>query len=147
MGLELELNGRQHLSLDLGSRGRTLTLNSSFPTIKVVSIKIGTTEYWNSQASLIPSRGELFIYSDYDHTSGGDPIPGMKVADGSAYLIDLPFVGGGIPSTLVDTINEHIQNGSIHVSSSDRENWDSKLSCRLDGENLILTSGTGDSNG
>ena len=147
MGLQLELNNNHHFSLDFGPKGQMLSLRSSLPAIKVITIKIGTTAYWNNQPLLIPSRGEVFVYSDYSKSETGQDIPGLKFADGSAYLIDTPFIGGGVPGSVMDLINEHIQNGSIHVSETDRGLWNNKVSCQLEGENLILKSGMGDNNG
>ena len=54
----------------------------------------------------------------------GQYIPGFKVGDGQAYLIDLPFVD--------DVYARHILDQSIHVSPEDRASWSSKITCYVD---------------
>lgn len=63
---------------------------------------------WDEKRSLISEEGAIYIYTE----EGRDPR--MKIGDGLAYLIDLPFV-----------VDEHI-------SKSDREFWDNKVSAYLD---------------
>lgn len=59
-------------------------------------IKISTTAEWNSQLNLIGQRGTVYIYSDresfLDENDNSIDVPGIKIGDGTTYLIDLPFV-------------------------------------------------------
>lgn len=63
---------------------------------------------WDDRRSLISEEGAIYIYTEEDKD------PRMKIGDGLAYLIDLPFV-----------VDEHI-------SQRDREFWDNKVSAYLD---------------
>ena len=58
-----------------------------------------TTANWNLKRDFIPLSGEVCIYTDYKRKVNSDEtvtlIPGIKIGDGKAYLIDLPFVGTG----------------------------------------------------
>lgn len=95
----------------------------------------GTTEYWNNQPQLIPIRGCLYIYSDHTTDSSGTVLPGIKIGDGSSYLIDMPFVDKKYADHILDTL--------IHVSASDRSFWDNKVRCYLDPNNtqrLVFTT-------
>lgn len=58
------------------------------------TIFYNTTAYWDSLLDLVPERGSIYIYSDYAEDSYSEDAytPGIKVGDGSSYLIDLPFV-------------------------------------------------------
>lgn len=53
-----------------------------------------TTANWNAKFGLIGKKDCLYIYTDYI-IEGGIPIPSIKVGDGKAYLIDLPFIYSG----------------------------------------------------
>lgn len=70
-----------------------------------------TSENWNKKSSLISEKGSLYIYSD-KFSSGDIPIPAIKVGDGNAYVIDLPFTS--------DILNDHINNMVVHLSARDR---------------------------
>ena len=95
-------------------------------------IKYGTTEYWNEHP-IQTEQGYIYIYSDYKQLDNED-IPGIKIGDGNAYLADLPFI---------DSIYaQHIVNTVIHISQSDRDFWDDKVTCFIDPNNnnkLIFT--------
>lgn len=71
--------------------------------IKGSNIYMNTTEYWNSNPMLIAKDGAIYIYTDYDEFEG-QAIPGIKVGDGKAYLIDIPFISGN-----KDAFEDHIQ--------------------------------------
>lgn len=97
------------------------------------NIHSDTTANWNAQPGLIAKKDHIYIYTDYTQVSSIN-IPAMKVGDGNAYLIDLPFVssGGGSESPRVQ---EHLANTSIHVSEEDRAFWDNKVTCFTSNDN------------
>lgn len=55
----------------------------------IVKNKYGTTEYWDSQTTLIPKRGEIVVYSDGIENNA----PAIKVGDGKNLLNNLPLLG------------------------------------------------------
>lgn len=67
-------------------------LNGGVDPSTYASILSDTTANWNAQKKLISRKDILYVYTDY-RTVDGENIPGLKVGDGNAYLIDLPFVG------------------------------------------------------
>ena len=87
-----------------------------------------TTAYWNSQPQFIPIRGCIYVYSDHEQDDQGNNIPGVKIGDGTSYLIDMPFAD--------KKYAEHIANTLLHVSANDRQNWDNKVRCFIDPTNL-----------
>lgn len=94
-----------------------------------------TTENWNLKPTFIPSKGLLIVYIDHGTTVWeGETInvPGIKIGDGAAYLVDLPFVGEDWHAVL----EEHIQNTDIHVNPDEKSFWNAKLNCNLQGEVL-----------
>ena len=98
-----------------------------------INVFCNTTANWNQQTSLISKRGAIYIYSDRK-TLNGNNLPGFKIGDGLAYVIDLPFADADL--------QEHINNTLIHVSSEDRAKWNNKIRCYLDvnnQENLVFT--------
>ena len=91
------------------------------------NIHVDTTANWNSQIEFIAKKNNIYIYSDY--ISGDTDIPGMKVGDGTTYLIDLPFLSGNN-----DVLTSHMLNTVIHVSQADREFWNNKVTCYISSE-------------
>lgn len=93
-----------------------------------------TTANWAKQTSLVSKRGAIYIYSDYQDDDGTD-VPGLKVGDGLAFVVDLPFVGKLYDDHLADTVS--------HITSAERSAWNNKVRCYLDGtdtEKLIFTT-------
>ena len=109
-----------------------------------ISMKHDTTANWNKAVNFIGLPGEIIIYDDrysFQIEEGGETktvyVPGIKICDGLAYLVDLPFIDYITNSTL----SQHINNTAIHVSAADRTFWNNKMNADedLDGETLILT--------
>jgi hypothetical protein len=100
-------------------------------------IFIGTTKEW-SDASYIPRKNDIYIYSDANEIEG-TKYPSLKVADGKAYLVDLPFIGDDSSKIIFD----HINDSNAHVSEKDREFWNNKVSCHIeefDNDNVLIFS-------
>lgn len=96
-----------------------------------------TTANWNAQRDLVAARGHIYVYSDYQ-TLDGVPVPGLKVGDGSSYLIDMPFVGAREKALLEDHINDNVR----HITAEEREFWNNKVTCfisSVDDENIVFT--------
>ena len=113
-------------------------LNSSQLSI----VSENTTAGWGEFSHYIPKAGEICIYTDYasvrDEFGNTIMCPGIKIGDGSAYLIDMPFVDEGTRQYLFNEISKHTSNESIHVSENDRSFWNNKLNYEISGETLIL---------
>ena len=97
------------------------------------TIKRDTTDNWDKLTDFIPLLGEIICYTDY-YTENGVNIPNIKIGDGQAYLVDLPFLYDGNETKLT----EHIADNVVHISNEEREKWNNKLSCEMSGETLIL---------
>lgn len=108
--------------------------------VKKKQVFYDTTKNWNSDKTRIAQKGYIYVYSDYAQTTGfaGQVInvPGIKVGDGTSYLIDMPFAQGDVN----EEVKNHITNKEIHVSKDDRERWDQReISIEISGENLTLS--------
>ena len=100
----------------------------------------GTTEYWNSQLGFIPSKDIIIVYTDggtIEQDGEMIPIPRIKIGDGNAYCVDLPFVDDDI----IHQVEEHINNMDIHVTAQEKAFWNNKINIDnfLLDENLIFT--------
>ena len=99
---------------------------------KKANIEMKTTAEWNENRSMIGQENTFYIYTDRDQKEDGEGniinIPGIKVGDGRAYLIDLPFVD--------DLLLTHINNLDIHVTLADKAFWSNKLN--VDDEQQII---------
>lgn len=104
----------------------------------MAKLTIDTSANWANKPSYIPTRGEIVVYSDRQVID--DVLyPGIKIGDGNAYVADLPFVGDDIATSIIDTLNSHIENQAVHIIPEEREYWNNKLDCEIDGENLTLS--------
>ena len=101
-----------------------------------------TTEHWNANRNFVPLRGEVIIYTDHgqmqDNFGNTIDVPGIKIGDGSAYLIDLPFVGNDVRYQILQELREHTGNTVIHVTQEDRDFWNNKLNYVINDGNLTL---------
>lgn len=109
-----------------------------------------TTAHWDMQPELIGERGVVYIYSDHewleDEAGNRTPVAGIRIGDGSAYLIDTPFVSDAMTYTIV----RHISDTTIHVTPQEKAFWNNKVSSFLDRqeeETLILSKTHYENNG
>jgi len=98
-----------------------------------------TTANWNSKLSYIPEKGDIIIYTDKGTIYEDDTtklVPGVKIGDGLAYCVDLPFVGDDMVSDLIKHINDNIR----HIAQQERIRWNNKVNCQdtVQDETLIL---------
>lgn len=90
---------------------------------KKATILMKTSAEWDSDLSLISQKNTIYIYSDREQRTDGQGnivnIPGIKVGDGLAYLVDLPFID--------QLFYRHIYNSDIHVTLGQKAFWNNKL--------------------
>ena len=80
-----------------------------------------TKEGWNLQSQLIGQINTIYVYTNYQQDEQGKNIAGIKIGDGKAYLVDLPFL---------DTLYfKHINDDNIHVTSAEKQFWNNKMRC------------------
>lgn len=127
-----QLNVSQGMSGNLAASGR----------ISDIPIHYGTTEHWNSQPDLVGKKSHIYVYSDYAETEiDGEmvAVPNIKIGDGSAFLIDNPFV----TKSVEDILNLHLNDGDVHISETERDFWNEKVRCFIDPEDpekIIFTT-------
>lgn len=115
-------------------------LNGSRFWIKNDMIMYSNSQNWNEQASLVPAAGTIVIYSDAYTASDGEKIPGIKIADGSSFLIDQPFITQNYDE-LITAFNNHVSNTTIHLTAAEKEFLTSSaLGCSYSEENLIFNT-------
>ena len=127
------------LELSFSSSDDLLGISFSDVQKVYVGVKSGTKEYWNSQRSLIGEKNVIYVYTD--HLSKTDTwgrvtnIPGIKIGDGKAYLIDIPFTD--------DLYVTHIRDTVVHCTQEEKDKWNRKVRpivSRISPENLIFTT-------
>lgn len=82
----------------------------------------------------------LVVYTDYqsyeDEQGNIVYVPGFKIGDGNAYLIDKPFVGEADSKLL----RKHLEDTGVHIQPGEREFWNKKLNYEEpEGDLLIFT--------
>ena len=110
--------------------------NKTLSDFRSANVSINTTEAWRAQPDYIPAAGEIVIFTDKETIEqDGEviPIPGIKVGDGKAYALDLPFVDSGS-----EALKEHMADGEIHINQEERTRWNNKLNYVLNDEELIF---------
>ena len=132
--------GSRHKDVWIGidTANKELTFSMSGGGIGYAKAMTDTTENWNLKPTFIPSKGLLIIYMDHGTIiREGETInvPGIKIGDGQAYLVDLPFVG----DDWVAILEDHIRNTVVHITQEERNFWNDKLNCEYqDDETLLL---------
>lgn len=102
------------------------------------SVLCDTTANWNATPQLVAAAGTLYVYTDHAFDGEGNPLPGFKVGDGNAYLIDIPFAD----TALQERVDEHISDTEVHITQTERDFWNNKERCFTDDsdpETLIFT--------
>jgi hypothetical protein len=97
--------------------------NKTLQDLGISEILYNTTEYWNSQVGVQSEAGVLYVYSDY-REEDGVYIPAVKIGDGNAYIIDLPFAD--------DIYAKHVVNKTIHFTEEEKAFWNDKVTCFID---------------
>lgn len=105
--------------------------------IVVSRIVVDTTENWSKRITYIPALGTIVIYTDRNVIDGIN-YPGVKIADGTTYAVDLPFAGDDIAYQICGMLNDHIENSAVHVTPEEKLFWNNKLNCTVQDGNLIL---------
>ena len=100
--------------------GEELTGDKSSEELHIVACK--TSAEWAELITLQSRVGEIYVYSDGGEDAEGNPIPAIKIGDGNAYVVDLPFATG------VD----------MRITDEDIENWNNKVAVRIEGDRLIF---------
>jgi len=97
------------------------------------NIQINTTAVWNSNVDYVPKAGAIIIYSD-GSVIDGVAVPKLKVGDGNAHLVDLPFSDVDIKNT----ITQHIENNTAHITAQEREKWNNHVSVSVENESMVF---------
>ena len=135
----LDIHGRQKdVWVNINRSKKELSFSLSGGGYGYAVALTDTRENWESKPTFVPRKGMIIVYTDYEviNRQGQDVlIPGIKIGDGSAYLVDLPFAFENWNIVLED----HINNDDIHVSRQEKDFWNAKLNYELDKETLIFT--------
>lgn len=124
----------EHKIIDLTRLGEyDLLLKEYIEQKGLEAVRVNTTAAWNEQTDYAPPVGQIVIYTD-GNVVDGVSYPKFKVGDGNAYVVDLPFTEADLKATL----NEHINNAAIHLSTTDRTKLVNSVEVSLSGENLIF---------
>ena len=120
--------------------GNTTVNNLPFidaTTLNGIKMEVGSTVEWQARLNYIPNKGDILVYTDKEILSDNITVPGIKIGDGLAYGIDLPFVGDDIAEDLLN----HIKDTTIHITAAERTKWNNKINCEdsVNNETLILT--------
>lgn len=94
-----------------------------------MTYQMRTMEEWNQDPMFMSKQGVLYIFTNCGYNGEGQPLTGLKIGDGTSYVIDLPFISGGtIPS---QQIEEHLQNEIIHITMAERNSWNNKVTAYI----------------
>lgn len=87
------------------------------------------TEFWQSQSTLIPRKGQIVIFEDAQMLNS-TILANVKIGDGVTNVMDLPF----LTDSLFTAFENHINNTDIHITAAERAFWNNKISGAVDGE-------------
>lgn len=137
-----EIHGKVKTSQGIGGGVNTtsavngdLDRNVKYRSFSDTTFLYGTTKYWNAQPRLISQSKTIYVYTDHDQDGEGNDIPGFKLGDGMAYLIDMPFV--------TQNMEDHIKDTVRHITQDERNFWNDKVRCYISADNennLVFTT-------
>lgn len=111
------------LKLAFSSEGDSFKASFSEVQKVYMGVKSGTKSYWDAQKSLIGEENVIYVYTDHqtktDTWGRTTNIPGIKIGDGKAYLIDLPFTD--------DVYITHIKDYVAHCTQEEKDSWNNKV--------------------
>lgn len=120
------------------SKSESFCFGFSEAIAKSGQILSDTVAGWNSQPQLISKKDVIYVYVDRQQEVNDQGvvvyIPSIKIGDGRAYLIDLPFTD--------DLMIKHMANGDIHVTLEEKEFWNNKVTSYIDSDDeemLVLS--------
>ena len=136
LSVETTLYGTEKIMI-VGAGGEHLvtvsTLQEYLDANLTKQIRFGTTSQWAAQTSLVSEAETVYVYTDHSQDRYGNALAGLKVGDGSAYVVDLPFVDAAYA--------EHVADTNIHVTSQEKAFWNNKVRCYYAGvEQLVFTT-------
>lgn len=130
-------------------QGRTVLGNARVGAVNIIrtdspfKIIYDTTDGWNAQQELIPDSGTVVVYVDkYSYEKDGETVyvPGIKIADGNAYLIDLPFITDRIENFGLTYRSDTVSGWSENIGYIPQKNelivYTDKYSYEKDGETI-----------
>lgn len=101
-----------------------------------------TESNWNRQLTLVSEKGAIYIFTNHSYIEDqyGNiwPVPAIKIGDGNAYVVDLPFISDYLLKLLLN----HTTNSDIHVSAQEKQFWNNKVTAFVDNsdpEKLVLS--------
>lgn len=133
--LRANLLGQDNLSANLQCQSNLIARLMEGSGLDSVRVESDTTAGWNSQTTYVPKKDTIIVYSDYKtivQDGVTKLVAGVKIADGSAYVVDLPFIDDELRAEL----ENHIADKEVHLQEGERDFWNSKINCVLDGEIL-----------
>lgn len=89
---------------------------------------VNTTAYWEAHPSIVPERGDVYIYTDGSSiTEDGvtTAVPKVKVGDGETVLSELPFIDDYV-SYLIAQLNDSIAALATVATSGSYNDLDDK---------------------
>lgn len=130
---DVQIGVSDHLK-DIG-----IDIGSSGTGPNTAKIEVHTTAEWNERIQYIPQANRIIVYSDKE-VIDGIPVPGIKIADGLSYVVDLPFVGDEISDNFMRVLEEHVNDKTMHITEEERRKWDNKINYEMndEAETLII---------
>ena len=107
--------------------GVTLEGNLTANALRIVSEN--TSAGWTENPLYTPKVGEICLYTDLSM---------IKIGDGMAPVVDLPFIAGQGTEEIMETLMRHTDDPDIHVSAQERARWDAKLNYTINNETIIF---------
>lgn len=128
LSVDVVLNPVDAVTVEIEETSFSFTPSVTYEATGGGNIRFDTTENWDAQGQLISEQDVVYVYTDHETSPMGDPVPGFKVGDGLAFLIDLPF------SDVLAM--QHRADETIHVTAEEKAFWNEKVRVYIDATNL-----------
>lgn len=110
--------------------GATVAGNKTSADYDLATVLFDTTENWSALTDTVSVKNTVYVYTDYKQAERGT-VAGVKVGDGTSYIVDLPFTD--------ELFQEHAADTDMHVTTEEKAFWNAKNRAVAYGETLVLT--------
>ena len=103
------------------SSGAGLRAAVDVMNIGALPLHFGSTAYWNSAPDFVGKKDHIYVYTDYaeiERDGAKIPVPNIKIGDGSAFLIDNPFITTSVEELLEAHIADDVRQYTKFLSGS-----------------------------
>lgn len=113
----------------------------------IATMVVDTVAGWQADPMFVAAPGQIMVWTDAGSMEVDGktvPVPRVKIGDGQAYCVDLPFAGDDMAARiagLTTSLSDHERDMVRHVTAAERAYWNDKVTVfsTVDNETMAIT--------